>query len=96
MKIVGSFLEAINKDIAIAHQASLKATQELTRAVERQSRALESLAEVLSRNLSGRNYDYNNRITRDPNFREHFNLKDLLQEAQGDQDLHPLRGESNS
>ena len=75
MKLVGSFLEAINKDIAIAQQASLKATQELTRAVERQSRALESLAEVLSRNLSGRNYDYNNRYNRRPQFQRTFQPK---------------------
>lgn len=75
MKLVGSFLEAINKDMAIAQQASLKATQELTRAVERQSRALESLAEVLSRNLSGRNYDYNNRYNRRPQFQRTFQPK---------------------
>ena len=75
MKLVGSFLEAINKDIAIAQQASLKATQELTRAVERQSRALKSLAGVLSRNLSGRNYDYNNSYNRRPQFQRTFQPK---------------------
>ena len=35
-------------------------------------------------------------LTGDPNSREHFNLRDPHQEVQGDQDLHPLRGESNS
>ncbi|MEW8546653.1 MAG: hypothetical protein AB2693_24315 [Candidatus Thiodiazotropha sp.] len=71
MKLVGSFLEAMNKEIASSQQCILKATSEFTRAVEKQTRAFESLAEVLSRNPAGRNSDYN-RYNRRPQFQRTF------------------------
>ena len=70
MKLVGSFLEVINKEMAASQQSLLRATQELTCAVDRQTRAFENLAEVLSRNHPGeRNFNRDfNRYNRRPQF----------------------------
>ena len=56
MKLVGSVVDVMNKEMAASQQSLLRATQELTCAVERQTRAFENLAEVLSRKHPGERY----------------------------------------
>lgn len=80
MKIIGTFLEVMNKEIETSQQSLLRATKDLTAAVDRQTRAFDNLAEILSRNQQQgqRNFSFNTRHNRQALYnRQYFNRQDF-------------------
>ena len=89
MKIVGSFLEVMNREIETSQQSLLKATKDLTAAVDRQTRAFDNLAEILSRNQPQGQRNFNTRHNRQPLYnRQDFNRQDFNRQDFNRQDFN--------